>query len=638
MTTSKKQTEALIMAGLNLIQPALSIYNRDLQLAACNHRFKDMFNLPDSLVTSGAHFSDCIHHLARSGEYGTVSDVETFVQDRVEIARAFVPHYMERTRANGRTISVEGSPLPQGGWVTVYTDITTTKRQEALLRTRSEELNDQVLADTEELARTNRKLEATVAALEQAQRELTAMEAHTRLTAEMMPAHIAHIDRDQRYTYSNHQLSAVMPRRPSDIIGRHIADTLGSEAYGQIETYLSDAFKGKASVFEFNDKISSRRIRTALTPDKNPKGINGVYVLSMDVTEETQARVALQQTHKREMAAQLTNGLAHDFANLLTIILGMQGKLQKMPLPDSAEALITATLSAARRGGTLLNRIASMTGHRSLHLLPTDLDAFLAELETLASPLLSNGLTLRVKNNCVGDRFAIDPGMLRDSLLNLILNARDASPSNGAVTVQCHTVEETWLEFSVQDGGDGFSPNALRNALNPFFTTKGGEGSGLGLSMVYDMTKLAGGEILLSNSFQGANVTLRLPLRTAAPSHQPGLVLLVEDNIDLRCSVRDMLTELGHSVVEASSVVEARALWDGLPDITLILSDLVLQGEATGLDLGAHAQDTQTPVQFMTSLPPSHDLYQRATQTAPVITKPFTAETLSKFLTAKGVS
>ena len=79
--------------------------------------------------------------------------------------------------------------------------------------------------------------------------------------------------------------------------------------------------------------------------------MNGVYVLSMDVTEETQARVALQQTHKREMAAQLTNGLAHDFANLLTIILGMQGKLKKMPLPEDAEALITATLSAARRGG-----------------------------------------------------------------------------------------------------------------------------------------------------------------------------------------------------------------------------------------------------------------------------------------------
>jgi CheY-like chemotaxis protein len=278
-----------------------------------------------------------------------------------------------------------------------------------------------------------------------------------------------------------------------------------------------------------------------------------------------------------------------------------------------------------------------MTGHRSLQLLPTDLNNFLAELQTLASPLLSDGLTLKIKNHCDRSGFLIDPGMLRDSLLNLILNARDASPSNGAITVQCYTVEDTWLEFSVQDGGKGFSPSALQNALNPFFTTKGGEGSGLGLSMVYDMTKLAGGEILLSNSFQGAHVTLRLPLRTAAPSHQPGLVLLVEDNLDLRSSVRDMLTELGHSVVEASSVFEARALWDGLPDIALILSDLVLQGEETGLDLGAHALRTQTPMYFMTSLPPSHDLHQRATQIAPVIPKPFAGEALSIFLTSKDV-
>ena len=188
------------MAGLNLIQPALTIYDHQLQLAACNSRFKDMFSLPDTLVSPGAHFSATIRHLATAGEYGAVADIESLVKDRVEIARAFVPHYMERTRANGRTISVEGSPLPQGGWVTVYTDITTTKRQEALLQTRSDELNDQVLVDAEELARTNRKLEATIAALEEAKRELTDMEAHTRLTAEMMPAHIAHIDQDGRYT------------------------------------------------------------------------------------------------------------------------------------------------------------------------------------------------------------------------------------------------------------------------------------------------------------------------------------------------------------------------------------------------------------------------------------------------------
>ena len=128
------QTEMMTMAGLNLIQQALTIYDRDLRLVTCNQRFRDMFNLPEALCTPGAAFEDTIHHLVTRGEYGPVEDVEAAVQARVETALAFKPHYMERTRSNGRMISVEGSPLPQGGWVAVYTDITRVKQQEALLR------------------------------------------------------------------------------------------------------------------------------------------------------------------------------------------------------------------------------------------------------------------------------------------------------------------------------------------------------------------------------------------------------------------------------------------------------------------------------------------------------------------------
>ena len=125
MQTSK--TEVLTQAGLNLIQQALSIYDRDLRLAVCNQRFQEMFDLPQSLVTPGATFADTIGFLAGRGEYGLVEDIPAFVAPRVEQARAFEPHYMERRRANGRWISVEGAPLPDGGWVTVYTDITATR-------------------------------------------------------------------------------------------------------------------------------------------------------------------------------------------------------------------------------------------------------------------------------------------------------------------------------------------------------------------------------------------------------------------------------------------------------------------------------------------------------------------------------
>lgn len=134
MDQSHQQTKALTTAGLNLIAQALSIYDSDLRLAVCNRPFRDMFDLPEALVTPGADFADTIRHLAVTGEYGPVDDLEEFVVTRVRQARAFEPHYMERTRANGRTISVEGSPLPQGGWVAVYTDITATKQSETLLR------------------------------------------------------------------------------------------------------------------------------------------------------------------------------------------------------------------------------------------------------------------------------------------------------------------------------------------------------------------------------------------------------------------------------------------------------------------------------------------------------------------------
>ncbi len=106
------QTQAMITAGLNLIQQALSIYDADLRLAVCNHRFQEMFDLPDPLVTPGAGFEATVRYLAERGEHGPIDDIDAFVRARVEQARAFEPHYMERPRANGRTLSVEGSPLP----------------------------------------------------------------------------------------------------------------------------------------------------------------------------------------------------------------------------------------------------------------------------------------------------------------------------------------------------------------------------------------------------------------------------------------------------------------------------------------------------------------------------------------------
>ena len=634
MQLSDTQTSAMTAAGLNLIAQALTIYDADLRLVLCNAPFQQMFNLPAALVTPGASFQETITHLARSGEYGEVADVDAFVTERVIQARAFEPHYMERTRANGRTISVEGSPLPQGGWVTVYTDISRTKQQEALLRARSDALSGQVIAHAEELSATNRKLAAINSALEEAKRQLTLSEARTRLTTEMMPAHIAHVDGNGRYTYSNRRLTSVMPGRPADLIGRTIADVLGAQAFGCIEVALKQAYAGKASVVEFTDDASARRIRGAFTPDTN----GGVYILSMDVTEETQSRVALQQTRRREAAAQVISGLAHDFSNLLTIILGLQSRLGRLDgLPDGADALVEGTLAAARRGGGLLSSIADITGARTLRPAATHVQTLLDDLSLLARPTLPVGLTLVIDNQMHDQPVLLDSGLVQDGLLNLILNARDACGMAGTITLQARLVHDTWVEFILRDTGPGFSPLALENAFTPFFTTKGAEGSGLGLPMVYDMVKSAGGDLRVANTDSGAQVTMRLPYRPAVPA-TTGLVLLVEDADDLRALVRDMLMDLGHSVIEAASADEATALLADLPDIALILSDIQLKGDATGLDLAKRLGPDAPPLVLMTSLPGDDALFMQAQTMAPVLRKPFDEADLTALIDPKGMA
>lgn len=620
----------LMNAGLNLIQQALSIFDSDLKLAVCNHRFQEMFGFPDALVRPGVAFEDIIIYLVDRGEYGPVDDRDEAIRTRVDAARAFVPHYMERRRANGRWISVEGAPLAQGGWVAVYTDITEVKLQEQLLKSRSEELSGELLKHAERLAQANRELAATNARLEETKRELVEMEARTRLTTEMMPAHIAHMNRNLRYTFSNRRLSAVMPGRPRDIVGLGAPEVLGS-AFDKIAPSLEQALQGRDSVHEFTDDDSGRRIRVAFTPDRVRTGpINGVYILSMDVTEETQARAALAQTRKRELAAQLSSGLAHDFGNLLTIILGLQGRLLRAPeLPEDVAELARATIAAARRGGVLLDRIAHISGHREIRIAPTDVEALLDDLNMMASPSLPESARLRVRIDGVLPPLMLDAGAVQDSLLNLILNARDAlgpagGQAGGEIALTARAVRDTWLEITVTDTGPGFSESALAHGLEPFFTTKGGEGSGLGLAMVYDQITLCGGTVRLANRPEGgACVTLRLPLRPVAAGQASGMVLLIEDSTEIREAVRAMLRDLGFSVIEAASADEALQLAE-LPGIEIVLSDINLPGETSGLDLARHLRARGLKrLRLMTSLPKGDPLRRAAAAEFPVLGKPF---------------
>ena len=622
----------LILSGLNLIQQAISIFDADLRLAVANRPYQVMFDLPDMLTRPGTTFEDTIRYLVQRDEYGPQPDPDAAVRERVEQARTFQPHYMERQRPDGRWISVEGAPLGGGGWVAVYTDITQIRRQEQLLRARSAELSELALDHAERLASANRALAATNAALEEAKRVLTESEARTRQVTAMVPAHIAHMGRDYRYTFSNNQIFAVFPGAAAQIIGRSGDEVLGPETFDRIRPHMDRAIAGQPQVFEITHTPSGRRIRVALTPDESGRG---AYILSTDVSAEVQAREALTHAAKRAVATQMTSGLAHDFGNLLTIILGLQGRLARAPLPPGQAEDVQVTLAAARRGVTLLDGIAALTEKREQHPQPVDLRALLDELAAMTCPTLGQDFVLETEVVDLACRIMLDPGALQDVLLNLVLNARDAmqtAPGNretrapsspadppagqsgaeprGRISIRARPAGR-WLEIIVSDTGPGFSPEALARATEPFFTTKGSRGTGLGLPMVYDQIKLAGGTLRLGNGATGARIAIRLPLRIA----QPHLVLLVEDDDAIRTHTREFLTAQGHSVIEAASLSEARSLTD-LPGLTLILSDLQL-GDGSGdalLDVGL-------PVVLMTALPPGDA--RRAGLNCPVLTKPF---------------
>ena len=633
MSDRRATTTRLTQAGLNLIGQALSIYDADLRLAVSNRMYADMFDLPEHLTRPGAGFGETVRYLLERGEYGPVDDIDAETEARVAQAGAFEPHYIERTRPDGRVVAVEGSPLPQGGWVTVYTDITAIAAQERLLRARSEVLSEQLLARAEEVAQANRKLAATNAALEEARRAATEMAARIQLTTEMLPAHIARLGRDRRYTLSNRRLGAVMPGARSDIVGLAMEEALGGPTYAAVAPHLDAALAGEARVFEITHEPSSRRIRVSFTPDREDGAVVGVYALSVDITEEAQARAAVAQSASRQVAAQLTSGMAHDFANLLTVILGMKDRLSGMNLPPSAEEAVAAIGVAATRGGTLIDRIAGLSAPRDLMPRATDLPAFLSELAVLAGASLPARIVLEHEATDLAEPVLLDPDALRDAALNLVLNARDAIGEDaGRITLSARAIRDTWIEIAVGDTGPGFSEQAKARAPEPFFTEKGEDGTGLGLSMVYDVVRLAGGRVRLGAApGGGAQVTVRLPLRRPPPGPAPMLVLLVEDATHIREAVRDRLVAAGHSVLEAATVDEARNLLD-IDGIGLVLSDIMLKSEETGLDLMADARARGLASALMTSLPADAPLYRDAVANWPLLRKPFSAEKLAAIL------
>ncbi len=632
MKASSDQLYDMTVSGLNLITQAISIHDKDLKLIVANRRFQKMFNLPDHLVRSGAEFSDILFYLSQKGDYGPIDDVDAFVIEKVELARAFEPHYFERTRANGTSISVEGNPLAQGGWISVYTDITEAKRQEDFFRSHAASLSDELVQRSEALAQTNRRLAATVTALEAAKEELTDSREHLSLINQMTPAHIAHVNADGVYTHSNGKLPTVLSREDSQIVGQRFETVLGPDIWAHVAPRFDNVLRGNPSVSEFYDEASDRHIRLAMTPDHDEDDVRGAYILSMDVTDEVSARSALTHARRRELASQLTSGMAHDFANLLTIIMGQQAQLENLTNNNPAIAHVSATIkSAAKRGGELIESLSRIESPRRLDPVSVDLALFLETVSQLAHAAVPPTTKLEIASDVPDNRLIFDPGFAQDAILNLVLNASEAMNGAGRVQVLLSRHQDHMLQIFVLDDGPGFTQDGLANALAPFHSTKGGKvGRGLGLSAAFDFAKSCGGTLRLRNRTDGgASVSLRIPY-SRMKAQSTGLVLLVDDDDDVRLTVRTYLRRAGHAVIEAASVTEAAQLV-GIDGLTHVVTDLDIGDHASGLDVAALVP-SDIPVLVITGLPKSDILRQAAETQHTVLSKPFDFETFENAL------
>lgn len=624
MTRPPLQLVGMIRSGLNLISQAISIHDQDLKLVHANRMFQKMFQIPDDLMQPGTDFKVTLQHVAQQGEYGPLDDIDAFIEDKMALARKFAPHYFERTRANGTSISVDGSPLDEGGWITVYTDITEIKRQDAQIRSQAQSLSAELLERSAMLTQTNRELTATVRALESAQQDLKVSRERLDLINRMTPAHIAHVDADGYYTHSNGRLSSILPDTDTDILGNHMRNVLGDPIWSLVASQLDQVMEGDENVSEFRDELSGKVVRLAMTPDfgLNDK-VNGAYILSTDVTEEVTARNALTFARRRELANKLTSTMAHDFANLLTIIMGEQSRLDAIKGLDPKVRDISETIkSAANRGAELVGRLNSVAPQMKLDPTAVNVAAFFNSFEQLARAALPKGIALSLTCDIPDDTLIFDAGFAQDALLNLVINAGEACGDTGRVTLAATKTTDNQLQLQVRDNGTGFHAAALDEALNPFFSTKGSKvGRGLGLTSAYDFAKSSGGILRFGNRAEGgAEVNLRIPYLLPAPDEN-GLVLLVDDDDDVRRTVRGYLRAYGYDVIEAVSTEEAAQLMavDGL---TLIVTDLDIGGTGTGLDVAATAPP-HVPIVVITGLPEKDALRRKAQTSHIVLTKPF---------------
>jgi CheY-like chemotaxis protein len=336
------------------------------------------------------------------------------------------------------------------------------------------------------------------------------------------------------------------------------------------------------------------------------------------VTAERAAEAKLHQAQKMESVGQLTGGVAHDFNNLLTVVIGSLDSVVDR-LPADLRPSVDSALRAADCGAGLIRQLLAFSRRQVLTPETVDLNGLAAGMDDLLRRTLGEHVEIEMALHAGTWPILADKGQVESALLNLTINARDAMPGGGKLTIETANVHldddyaaanpevkpGDYAMLAVTDTGTGMPPAVLARAFEPFFTTKGvGKGTGLGLSMIYGFAKQTGGHLkIYSEVGHGTTVRLYLPRQgagqavAAVPKPVPSAdlrggesILVVEDDPLVRNLVAKQLRELGYRVVEAADGPKAREILDSEQPIDLMLTDVVMPGGLTGRQLAEVAQ------------------------------------------------
>jgi len=397
-----------------------------------------------------------------------------------------------------------------------------------------------------------------------------------------------------------------------------------------------------------------------------------VYCIGRDITEETEraealraAESALRQSQKMEAVGQLTGGLAHDFNNLLA---GISGSLEVIGMRvndgriDAVDRYLRAAQDAVKRAAALTHRLLAFSRRQTLDPKPTDVNRLIVGMEELVRRTV--GPSVEVHVVAADDLWPalVDPNQLENALLNLCINARDAMPEGGRLTIETtnHVLDERaaeerdlppgeYLSLCVIDTGVGMSDEIIAKAFEPFFTTKPlGEGTGLGLSMVYGFARQSGGHVRIESEVgHGTTLCVYLPRHAQDAEHdarfatraRPGregdgeVVLVIDDEPTIRMVVAEVLAEAGYATIEALDGPSAMRVLQSVPRIDLLVTDVGLPGGMNGRQVAdaARVARPDLKVLFITGYAETAAVGKsRLEPGMTVITKPFAIDELAR--------